>query len=919
MTEKPTTWVDFCAKFKKDFAKMDPLKAYAKLQSLTMKALTFDKYTTAFKEALTFCKVDATHAVHMYMLGLHEDYRSALIKDKAPSDIEDAVSKARMFHLINGAAYEKKRATDHQSGEGTSKKRSRFQPRASTFKPRPSSDTTPRGGGKEKKKARNASIADAVKKGACFSCGQQGHQMKDCPSRKTKKPQGRPSVQIHEISGNSDFLSVQVHHLAHSPCTDCSFRTKVFDKHDLLRFPGKINGHDVTILLDNGSSHNFVDAKLVQMLHLPTRDSDHEYRVKMARGEDEDVWNQMVPDLQLEFADYKETLDFHIICLDRADVILGIPWFYDKQDTLYIDYVHHSLVFVKQDMPNVSLSLCNQLSVHKGFAIPIVTAIEMYKDVKSSDVDFYHCVRSSWIDPITFDRRGYAAERQEGLLFGAKVDYIQSLLLQKVFNWFAKPLFRSGTWINQLKRSKESDGSKNWAEEFTEWLKEPLKPEIEDDISGIIADSLTDKEKEDYLPFWIAAQKAVPRYETFLSSVGSRGMLLRKILVWMRILPPPSPKLSVNSGIGSTSFASSPRDRSSRRTIINFHKEIVRSPVHMFDFEDDLVGNLAAPNSDLDARMADIGSNEELADDHGGNNLARISMRDIWLPASKMVCGNNIWRRLQSAFLVFLSRSTLQEPAYKELVLLYNLPSAADDEKEDNIPNLQLKIYGKIPIPDLKVIFPNKKLSFRILDTVRLDVATMIGLLAFLINYRFDDFLSSPSAFVLDVIASSALIVYISRVALGYKQTYDRYQLLVNKTLYEKTLASGFGAAQFLVDASEQQQFKECVLAFALLMNEKNAQGETRESLAIKCENFLLSHFKEQVEMPVDEALANLSRLGLIEEKPSSCLDSTDNCYVLHARPYIQSLSVLRERWTDLLSDESLPITFLRSLYQTSQ
>ncbi|MCO5612485.1 hypothetical protein L7F22_066753 [Adiantum nelumboides] len=312
MTEKPTTWVDFCAKFKKDFAKMDPLKAYAKLQSLTMKTLTFDKYATASKEALTFCKVDATHAIHMYLLGLHEDYRWALIKDKAPSDIEDAVSKARTFHLINGAVYEKKRATDHQSGDGTSKKRSRFQPKASTFKPRPSSDTTPRGGGKEKKKARNASIAYAFK-----------------------------------------------HHLAHSSCIDCSFSTKVFDKHDLLRFPGKINGHDVSILLDNGSSHNFVDAKLVQMLHLPTRDSDHEYRVKMARGEDEDVWDQMVPDLQLEFADYKETLDFHIMRLDRADVILGIPWFYDKQDTLYIDYVHHSLVFVKQDMPHVSLSLCN--------------------------------------------------------------------------------------------------------------------------------------------------------------------------------------------------------------------------------------------------------------------------------------------------------------------------------------------------------------------------------------------------------------------------------------------------------------------------------------------------------------------------------------------------------------------------------
>lgn len=31
-------------------------------------------------------------------------------------------------------------------------------------------------------------------------------------------------------------------------------------------------------------------------------------------------------------------------------------------------------------------------------------------------------------------------------------------------------------------------------------------------------------------------------------------------------------------------------------------------------------------------------------------------------------------------------------------------------------------------------------------------------------------------------------------------------QLLVNKTLYEKTLASGFGSVHFLLDASEQQQ-----------------------------------------------------------------------------------------------------------------
>ena len=93
--------------------------------------------------------------------------------------------------------------------------------------------------------------------------------------------------------------------------------------------------------------------------------------------------------------------------------------------------------------------------------------------------------------------------------------------------------------LQQLKQSREEDGSRNWAEDITEWLKEPLKPDMDDDLSSIIADSLTQEEKEDYLPVWIAAQQAVPRYEAFLSSVGSRGVLLRRLLVWMRILPPP--------------------------------------------------------------------------------------------------------------------------------------------------------------------------------------------------------------------------------------------------------------------------------------------------------------------------------------------------------------------------------------------
>lgn len=48
------------------------------------------------------------------------------------------------------------------------------------------------------------------------------------------------------------------------------------------------------------------------------------------------------------------------------------------------------------------------------------------------------------------------------------------------------------------------------------------------------ADQLSDSE----LPIWLAAQKAVSRYEGFLSPVGPRGRLLRKLLTQIGFTSP---------------------------------------------------------------------------------------------------------------------------------------------------------------------------------------------------------------------------------------------------------------------------------------------------------------------------------------------------------------------------------------------
>ncbi|CAK9142204.1 unnamed protein product [Ilex paraguariensis] len=152
------------------------------------------------------------------------------------------------------------------------------------------------------------------------------------------------------------------------------------------------------------------------------------------------------------------------------------------------------------------------------------------------------------------------------------------------------------------------------------------------------------------------------------------------------------------------------------------------------------------------------------------------------------------------------------------------------------------------------------------------------------------------SAILLDVIGVSALIIFITRVALGYKQTRDRYQLLVNKTLYEKTVASGFGSVHFLLDASEQQQYKEAILAYAILLKAEDGQVTCIKSVGDKCERFMYNAFKEKVEMPIGKAMDTLARLGLVTGKDVA---GKNGLQAIHSA---KAYEILKQRWHSLLS-----------------
>lgn len=198
-----------------------------------------------------------------------------------------------------------------------------------------------------------------------------------------------------------------------------------------------------------------------------------------------------------------------------------------------------------------------------------------------------------------------------------------------------------------MKRSTGNQGFQIWIDKLKLWLKEQTYAE---NSLLLIENSSWDKLRSDQLPdadlpIWIAAQRAVSRYEGILSPVGPRGRLLRRLLTWTGLIPS-LPEATIKS-----------------------------------DVETEHLEGYARPNF-----------------------LPRITLANIWEPASRESCDNNVWEIVKASFGILFGKSTLQEPAFQELILLYTDESAQSKErdKSEMLP-LQLKIYERIPIPDLPV------------------------------------------------------------------------------------------------------------------------------------------------------------------------------------------------------------------------
>ncbi|KAF5462079.1 hypothetical protein F2P56_018118 [Juglans regia] len=119
-------------------------------------------------------------------------------------------------------------------------------------------------------------------------------------------------IEEGEVSGDAeDSLEVSVN--AISGCSNGN----------AMKLHGKIGPCSVEILIDSGSTHNFLDPMVVQEAKLKVR-KDYSLQVRVANGDK--ILSQGRGEELIKIQGSKFSVPFHVLTLGGCDIVLGVQW-----------------------------------------------------------------------------------------------------------------------------------------------------------------------------------------------------------------------------------------------------------------------------------------------------------------------------------------------------------------------------------------------------------------------------------------------------------------------------------------------------------------------------------------------------------------------------------------------------------------
>ncbi|XP_023531168.1 uncharacterized protein LOC111793495 [Cucurbita pepo subsp. pepo] len=200
-----------------------------------------------------------------------------------------------------------------------------------------------------------------------------------------------------------------------------------------------------------------------------------------------------------------------------------------------------------------------------------------------------------------------------------------------------------------------------------------------------------------------------------------------------------------------------------------------------------------------------------------------------------------------------LGKTTIQEPTFDRIIVVYRRAST----KSNPDRGIYVKHFKNIPMADMEIVLPEKKSpGLTPMDWVTFLVSAIVGLVAVVGS------IEMPKAdFWVIFAVLSTVVGYCAKTYFSFQQNLATYQNLITQSMYDKQLDSGRGTLLHLCDDVIQQEVKEVIISFFILMEQGKA---TLADLDLRCEELIKEEFGERCNFEVDDAVQKLEKLGIV-------------------------------------------------------
>jgi hypothetical protein len=192
-----------------------------------------------------------------------------------------------------------------------------------------------------------------------------------------------------------------------------------------------------------------------------------------------------------------------------------------------------------------------------------------------------------------------------------------------------------------------------------------------------------------------------------------------------------------------------------------------------------------------------------------------------------------------------------------------------------------IKLFHNVPKADLEMLFPNSKVRMKTIDKIILGVpaavsgmivlVTKLGasllligsIILFWLGFKDEEVQIKQQHLIALGAGLGTLGGFLFRQINKYKNRKIKFMKTLSDNLYFKNLDNNAGVFYHLIDAAEEEEFKEAVLAYYFLLTARDPL--TKSELDQRIENWLAERWGCYIDFEIGDAIYKLQRLKLIE------------------------------------------------------